>query len=182
MAFYREIYIVIIYIIVIMPTKEKKFIEAKNLNSGFFFVVFDTGLSVYDNNLAYYKFHLDFSEQIKDFDNIIILKHIYEGNIFIFCLIKDKLFIYDDNKSKLFEFEMTSLIDIKLLEYKYYSIIPYNKNSNLNLIIYTIKEQIICWNYNCREYTYRYYNYYIDFNIKFENDNLSLISSKNSFY
>ena len=182
MAFYNEIYIVIIYLIVIMPTNEKKFIEAKNLNSDFFFVVFDTGLYVYDNNLAYCKFHSDFSEQINDFDNIIILKHIYEENIFIFCLIKDKLFIYDDNKSKLFKFEMTSLIDIKLLEYKYYSIIPYNKNSNLNLVIYTIEKEIICRKKNCREYTYRYYNYYINFNIKFENDNLSLISLKNSFY
>ena len=174
MAFSFWFILIIIYLII---TNERKFLEIKRLSSDKYFVIFDTELVVYTNDFTENKSILNFSKIIDSFDSTRIKTYTYNGTIFIFCLIENELFIYDDNKEKIFKFNMNSLISRNLLEYKYYNIIPYNTNNNLNLIIYSIRNQLYYIN------PYRsfacYYNVYIHFNIKYENENLFFIPQKN---
>ena len=92
-------------------------------------------------------------------DNITIIKHVNNENIYIFCLSGSYLYIYDDKTKKIYFNKMTDLVDKENLNYKYYNIIPYNTDNNgLNFIISSIKvERIFQW--------YNLYNIYLDFNI-----------------
>ena len=45
------------------------------------------------------------------------------------------LYIYDKKNNKIVSFPMNELIEKDLIEYKYYNIIPYNRDNKLKLII-----------------------------------------------
>ena len=52
MSSYRLSLIILIYLLSILPKTNSKFIDIKSLNSEKYFVVFDNGLYIYDNNFA----------------------------------------------------------------------------------------------------------------------------------
>ena len=160
-----------IYLISLLPKNETKFIEIKSLNSGKYFVVFDNGLFIYNS---------DFSEsnniksiEINSSERLIIIKHIYQENIYIFCLLNNYLHIYDEKNNKIDSFQIDKLIEKELIDYQYYNIIPYNRDNKLKLIISSLKTEKKkakcflfrwCWND-------KYYNVYKDFN--YQNQNLT---------
>ena len=127
----------ILLLISFLPKYKAKFLEIKSLKSGNYFVVFDYGFFIYDCNFSLIKSLFNFTSKIVDSDNIIITKHINKEIIYIFCLIKDYLYIYYDYMGKIFQYDINYYVeDEELLKYKYYNIIPYNtKEDNLNLII-----------------------------------------------
>ena len=161
--------ILIIFLISLPSTKETKFIEIKSLKSGKYFIVFDTNLFIYDTHLKNENtltgFKMNFSS------NLIIIKHIFQENTYIFCLINDYIYLYDENENNLSSFKMKDLIGSELLDYEYINIIPYNDNNKLKLIISSLKEELKAekcfWFIGCWDYNYYYYNVYkyFEFNI-----------------
>ena len=170
--------LIIIYLISFLPKNEAKFIELESLSSGNYFIVLDSGIFIYNNELKEKKSLRDFerNNKIGTSDIINIRKHIYNENIYIFCRINNYLYIYDEYNNKLTSFIMTYYVDQTLLNYKYYNIIPYNTNDNkLNIIISSIREEVKkewCWE-SIRCKYYYYYNDYIDYNIKLNGDKIS---------
>ena len=163
----------ILLLISFLPKYKAKFLEIKSLKSENYFVVFDNGFFIYDCNFSLIKSLFNFTSKIIDSDNIIITKHINKEIIYIFCLIKDYLYIYNDYMGKIIQHDINSYVEDKeLLKYKYYIFIPYNTiEGNLNLIISSIKEKIERKYYRRRYYDeYYYYNIYLDYNINNEND------------
>ena len=148
-----------IHLISLLPKNEIKFIEIKSLNSGKYFVVFDNGLFIYNS---------DFSEsnnlksiEIDSSERLIIIKHINQENVYIFCLINKYLYIYDEKNNKIVSFQIDKLIEKELIDYQYYNIIPYNRDNKLKLIISSLKTEkkkenffLFCW---CWNYKYYYF-------------------------
>ena len=122
MSSYRLSLIILIYLLSILPKTNSKFIDIKSLNSEKYFVVFDNGLYIYDNNFAQIKP----LESFRTFssNNLFIIKHIYQGNVYIFCLISNYLYIYDETRDKFSSFPINNLIESEHLKYPYYNIIP----------------------------------------------------------
>ena len=124
------------YIILYLPIYNSKFIEIKSLSSGKYLVLFDNKISIYNNNFIENKTLETFSNLIRGTDNIIINKHIYNQDIFIFILIKNYLYIYDDKRENFFSFNVANSVKSNYLKYKYYNLLPYNTNNNkLNIVI-----------------------------------------------
>ena len=150
-----------------------KYMNIKSLKYDKYFLVYDTNIYIWDYNNENPKSILNF-KSIEPADNIIIIKHIYNKNIYIFCLIRDYLHIYVEQKNQIFNFSISQFLEGELLYYKYYNIIPYNtKNNKLNFIVSSLKEEIkeencilLWW---CDEIPY-YYNTYLDYNIYFNNN------------
>ena len=185
MSSYRLSLIILIYLLSILPKTNSKFIDIKSLNSEKYFVVFDNGLYIYDNNFAKIKR----LESFRTFssNNLFIIKHIYQRNVYIICLISNYLYIYDETRDKFSFFQMNDIIEYELLKYSYYNIIPYNNNNNkLNLIISSIKEELKVerceWNkyfIGCKDkYYYVYYNIYKDYNFYYNRYGLTYNSEK----
>ena len=128
-----------IHLISLLPKNETKFIEIKSLNSGKYFVVFDNGLFIYNSDFSEIKAFTPI--EINSSERLIIIKHINQENIYIFCLIKNYLYIYDEKNNKFVPLQMNELIEKKLIDYKYYNIIPYNKDNKLKLIISSLKTE-----------------------------------------
>ena len=185
MSSYRLSLIILIYLLSILPKTNSKFIDIKSLNSEKYFVVFDNGLYIYDNNFAKIKR----LESFRTFssNNLFIIKHIYQRNVYIICLISNYLYIYDETRDKFSFFQMNDIIGYELLKYSYYNIIPYNNNNNkLNLIISSIKEELKverCEWYKyfigCKDKCYYvYYNIYKDYNFYYNRYGLTYNSEK----
>ena len=167
----------IIYLISLLPKNETKFIDIKSLNSENYFVVFDNGLFIYNSDFI--KIKTLMSIEINASERLIIIKHIHinQENIYIFCLINNYLYIYDEKNNKIVSFPMNELIEKDLIEYKYYNIIPYNRDNKLKLIINSLKKEkkrekcfliLFCW-----KDKYYYYNVYKDYDINDKNKNLN---------
>ena len=164
-----------IYLLIVFSLYETKFIEIKALDSGDYLVICDNGIFIYDFTLKNKEKLKIFNQKIDDLDDVIIKKHSYKENIFIFCLIKNYLYICANSNRTLFECDINANFeDFGSYNYNYNDIIPYNSQINiLNLFISSIKES-----------KYRYcskdckYNQYINFNINFSNNKLSLINQK----
>ena len=164
--------ILTLFLLTFLPKSETKFIEIKSISSENYLVVFDTGFFIYDNNLTSIKSLFNFTSSIVDLDNIIITKHIYKTNIYIFCLIQNYIYIYDDSKRKIFNYDIKSLVeDEEFINYKYGNIIPYNtEKDKMNLILSSLKNKQN-WCYKKCHYDY----IYMDYNIKLGEENLDII-------
>ena len=166
--------IIIIFLIFLTFTNEKKFIEIKSLKSGNYFAVFDNGLYSYNSNFAQDKNLIEI--RVNSSSNLIIIKHIHQEDIYIFCLINNYLYIYGENNKKLLSFKMNNLIEDELLKYEYYNIIPYNDGEKMKLIISSLKEELKAgscfWIFGCWDYNYYYYNVYKYYNFNFKNNKL----------
>ena len=156
---------IILFLIILLSKYETKFIDIKSLSFGYF-AIFDDALIIYYSNFTV-QYFLNYKSEIVSWDNITIIRHVYNENIYIFCLIGNYLYIYDDKNEKIVDININEIIDKELLNYRYYKIIPYNTyNNDLNLIITTIKEEKITEKIGRNYYDYLYYyNYYLDFNI-----------------
>ena len=163
--------ILIIFLISLPSTKETKFIEIKSLKSGKYFIVFDTNLFIYNKHLKLENTLTGF--KMNSSSNLIIIKHIFQENTYIFCLINDYIYLYNENENKLLSFKMKDLIGSELLDYEYINIIPYNDNNKLKLIISSLKEELKAekcfWFIGCWDYNYYYYNVYKYFEFNYNN-------------
>ena len=186
MSSYLLSLIILIYLLSILPKTNSKFIDIKSLNSEKYFVVFDNGLYIYDNNFAQIKP----LESFRTFssNNLFIIKHIYQGNVYIFCLISNYLYIYDETRDKFSSFPINNLIESEHLKYPYYNIIPYNNDNKLNLIISSIKEEMKVEKCKWKKYFvgcedifyYVYYNVYKDYNFYYKNENKLIYQLKDT--
>ena len=111
-----------------------KLIDIKKLSLyDSYFVALDTGLYLYDINT--YDCAL-----IYEFDNSKItvstkslnITEFYDGNnAYIFCLVKEHLFIFNEKTNKTFNYIIN-----EITENDYYNIMPYKiENNNINFII-----------------------------------------------
>ena len=123
----------LLYIILYLPLSAAKFIEIKTLSSGKYFIVFLDKFAIYNKDFTQKITYNYKSASIQNTDNIIINKYIFNGNIFIFSLIKKYIYIYNDQNEKFFYQYIHSLINQAYLSYEYYNIIPYNKDGILKL-------------------------------------------------
>ena len=156
----------LLFIFLFLQLYTSKFIDIKNLSSGKYLIVFDDKIKIYDSNFKEkksFKYEGGNTNQNQN-NNIIITKHIYSENIYIFCLIKNYIYLYDDKNEKFYSKKINDLIDYEYLNYEYFNIIPYNTSDNkMGLVLSTIKKNKYERNFG---YYYRYYYYYFDYNIK----------------
>ena len=130
----------LLYIILYLPLSAAKFIEIKTLSSGKYFIAFHDKFAIYNKDFTP-KITFNYqSASIQNTDNIIINKYIFNGNIFIFSLINNYIYVYNDNKEKFFYKNIYYLIDNTYLSYEYYNIIPYNKDGILKLGFISIRK------------------------------------------
>ena len=159
-----------------------KYMNIKSLNNGKCLLVYDTDIYIWDYNNDNLNSLINF-ESINPTDNVIIIKHIFNNNIYIFCLIRDYLYIYIDGKTGISYFRISNFLDNKFLKYKYYNIIPYTNYDKIDFILSSLKEEIkeencIFWVF-CDENHY-YYNSYLDYNIYLDNKNNLKYTKQNS--
>ena len=147
-----------IYFTFLFIQYNSKLIGIEKLSSEKYFIALDSGIYLYNN---------DFTNSIKkihdiNINNINIIKHIYQNNIYIFYLIDNNLFLYIDLEEKFQNF--ISIANSDMIDY--ISIIPYNTNDNkLKIIIFLI--DISKMNY------YFYYKFYdVNFQDTYNNANL----------
>ena len=172
MAFFHST-IIMLYFISFLQESCAKFFEIKSLSSGKYFVIFDNGIFIYDVNFKQLKVLQNFNRILSNSDRIIIKDHIFNEKIYIFGIINNYLYIYDDSK----EIIIMNSIDNKLLNYRYYDILPYNTKENklnfiLKSIIFKSQEQNCGYKQKCT-----YYYYFIilsDYNINYEQNNLKI--------
>ena len=165
---FLKLNIILLYIICFIPGYETKFLDIKSLNSENYFVLLDNGVFICDYNLNFKKTLIFFNQTIRDTEKVIIKKHIHKDEIYIFCLIKEYVFIYFDSLQSLFYISINQLVNSQYLDYKYYNIIPYNtKENNLNFIINSIVHVI------SKGYSF-FYNSYLDYNVNYLEDNLNI--------
>jgi len=169
MAFLHSSIIILLFISFFKEIGSK-FFEIKSLSSGNYFVIFHNGLFIYNYNFEQTKVLQRFYQSISDFDRIIIKDHIFKENIYIFCIINNYLYIYDDSKEKI----RGITIPNQLSNYKYFDIFPYNTNKNeLNFILNSIiifSQQDDCGRFDiCPYYYFIYVN---DYNINYEENEI----------
>ena len=144
-----------------------KYMNIKSLNNGKCLLVYDTGIYIWDYNNENLNTLINF-ESINPTDNVIIIKHIFNNNIYIFCLIRDYLYIYIDGKEGVSNFQLNKFLDNEFLNYKYYNIIPYNiNNEKINFILSSMKDEIKknCYLLIFCKQNHYFYNSYLDYNI-----------------
>ena len=133
--FKKEFYIIIILIKV---TFAGEFIDLKKLYScDSYFVVLDTGLYLYDFNNFECSFIHQFNQieyRIDSNNNIILVELFYTYKAYIFCLVNEFLFIYNEYTYKLLNYSIKEIINFK--DDDYYNIMPYKiENNNIYFII-----------------------------------------------
>ena len=146
----------IFYLVFLLSTYESMLIGIESINSDKYLVILDNGIFLYNHDFTIKK--TIWNKEFNRIKNIDIKKHIYNDNTYIFCIINNNLYFYDDNKNNIKNFD--SLVNDNMINY--FNIIPYNtKDNKLNCI------KILC------DYSY-YYDYYLSFdyyNIDFHNNN-----------
>ena len=114
-----------------------EFIDIKKLstNNGIYFVVLDKGLFLYDfNNLNCSLIHLfNEVEYLGSNDNISLAELNYRSKSYIFCLINEYLFIFNEFTYKVNNYKINEIIPHQGY---YYNIMPYkSENNNISFII-----------------------------------------------
>ena len=154
----------ILYLIYPLPQYNGKTLEIESFGSQKYFVIFDSGISTYNEDFNLIK---NYAITIKCSDKIILRKHIYKENIYIFILINNHLYIYDNNNEIIYNTEINN----NNKKYSIWNIIPYNEDGKLNLVVDLMKE-VSYWD----SYGYNYHQYYYTFNII--NKNLDYLYDK----
>ena len=117
--------------------KEPIFIEIKKISlNDNYFVVLNLGLYIYSSDLFQCSLIESFNSSIyKSNEDKIIIKELKEKNIYyIFCLVNEYLYIFNENNNNSFSYKL----DIIDTFYKniYYDILPYkNDNKKITFII-----------------------------------------------
>ena len=94
-----------------------------------YFVILDSGLYLYDINGLNLVTIYEFKNEYQSSNNKINLTELhYNENAYIFCLINEYLFIYNESSYQIYNFEIER---IKTLSSNYYNLIPYKIENNI---------------------------------------------------
>ena len=151
----RNLIIVELYYI-LKSIKAGEFIDIKKLSScDDFFVILDTGLYLYDFNIdncnLIYKFNNN-EIKSKEINNINITELYNEKNAYIFCLVNEYLFIFDEYTYQLFNCTINEINDFND---GYYNLMPYKIENN-------ISNFIIAFNNETNKLYFYFYNFDIN--------------------
>ena len=173
----RYIYYIIISINIIL-CEEFEFIDIKKLSiDNSYFVVLDTGLYLYDltnenENEDNCTLIHEFSEDEYRISNNIMVTEIYYGyKAYIFCLVNEYLFIFNEYTYKLIKYKIKEIKEI----------INFNNNYYCNIIPYKIENNIISFiiviNNNSSNLIFYYYNF--NFNEGINNPKVIIFNDMN---
>ena len=114
-----------------------------------YFIILDSGLYLYDFNTLDYISIYEFSNELGEANNIINITELYSWNkAYIFCLINEYLFIYNEYTYKIMNYRINEIVPFN--DY-YYNIMPYKiENNNISFIIAFNKDinKLIFYFYN----------------------------------
>ena len=171
LIFNYHILVYIIFFIQIYKTNGEfslKYPFSLYLSNGNIFVIHETGITIYDHLFSTkVEEVINFSKEEKlKINDISRITTVFEDE-YLFCIIKDKIFIFNDKGNLLINND-TSILE-KNVEPKYYS-----------LIVVKIEEFLFKYyiNYKFNEYLYEYY---FQFNIT-SNENIFFYYSRNSYF
>ena len=124
----------------------------KQLPLGEYLVILNNGIYKYNNDFSKKVLLYEFRKNVqldKCIEKITLSEYEYNNYLYIFCLIKDCLYLFNYNKTN------TTIVNINL-QGEYYSLIPYKNNNLVNSVNY-----FICYftqGYN-ENYYFHYHNY-----------------------
>lgn len=145
-----EIYCILI---LIKDSLTGKFIDMKKLFiHDSYLVILDTGLYLYNFTDGYCSLIHQFNElEYKGTNNIMIEELYYGHKAYIFCLINEYLFIFNEYTYKLFNYTINEIVSFNQ---NYYNIMP-NKIENNNISF------IIAFNKDSENLVFYFYNFNI---------------------
>ena len=138
----RNVIIVeIIYLLILIKAiYSESFIDMKKLShNDYYFVILDTGLYLYDSTIENCSLIYQFNNEELNKENIeknkINITELYNvQKAYIFCLINEYLFIFNEYNYKLLNYSINEIATFKNGEY--YNLMPYNiENNNISFII-----------------------------------------------
>ena len=169
--FHNQLVTYIIYLLItficfinfVTEVNGAKFQKIKKLSSsGDYFVILDNGLFIYNSNftenLTIYSFNdIQKISNNEDSINVIISELKNNDDIYIICLVKKYLYLYDDSNKKIYNYYLSDLSSKS--DYcqsgVIYNLMPYNiQNNQLYFIISLINEQ-----FAANKIIFLYYNY-----------------------
>ena len=118
-----------------------KFIDIKKLCLyDIYFVVLDTGLYLYDfNNLDFALIHEFNGNEYKSNNMINITELNYRHRAFIFCLVNEYLFLFNEYTYKVLKYKINEIEPFKSY---YYNIMPYQlENNNISFLVALNKDE-----------------------------------------
>ena len=136
----RNVVIEFYYILILIKVSfAGEFIDLKKLSSSnSYFIILDTGLYIYDfNNILdcclIHQFNIN--EYREDTNNSILLSELnYIYKAYIFCLVNENLFIYNEYTNKLLNYNIKEIVNF--YDDDYYNIMPYKlEDNNISFII-----------------------------------------------
>ena len=167
---YHEIFLFVLFTIFIsIKSLGNGFLKMKVLSSGEFFVIFENKINIYNPNftncLTIFSFNNSgINPTLSDLDNISISDYNQiENKIYILCLIKTYLFIYDYTNNNMTYAQLEELLNYnkdRNNEDHFYNFIPYKikNNNNINFTISFIYDNKIF---------FLYYSFDLLLNIKY---------------
>ena len=139
--------------------------KVKELPSGDLFIIMDNGIYISNNNISkiakIYEFNTEETIKRNSDNNKTVLSEFKDDNhLYILGLVKEYLYLYDYNKAKLSQYNLTSE-----LNGNFYDLIPYKiENNSLYYIIVFSKEiKEKCKNTKFDTYALQFMSYKIDF-------------------
>ena len=136
----------------IKPIFSENFINLKKLSSyDSYLVILDTGLYLYDLNISTCALIHEFTDiefRPSSKNNINLTELYYGHKAYIFCLVNENLFIFNEYTYTLFNY---TLNEINSFTDKYYNLMPYKiENNNISFIISLNKDttNLIFYFYN----------------------------------
>ena len=137
---FKSSHIIIIYLyyifISINEAFSQTFIDMKKLSiRDNYFVVLDSGLYLYNFNTLNCSLIHEFNNiEYKNSDNNILINELYYSyKAYIFCLVNEYLFIFNEKTFTLLNYKIN---EISLFTNNFYNILPYNiQNNNISFII-----------------------------------------------
>ena len=141
MLIFNEIKLRNYFICIILSLKlvlSDLFVDIKKLNLyDSYFVVLNSGLYLYNFNTMDCSIILEFNSTVyKSSDNKINLTELYDDqNSFIFCLVNEYLFIFNEKNNETYSYKIDDITDIMNIG-GYYNLMPYKyENNNISFII-----------------------------------------------
>ena len=146
----RNLYIIFIYCILISIKSiiTEEFIDIKKLSScDDYFVVLDTGLYLYDFNTNNCSILYQFNNsvyRINTNNNINLTELYYRYRAYIFCLVNEYLFIFNEYTNQLFNYKINEINNF----INYYNILPYKMENNITSFIIVSNVDTMCLNFD----------------------------------
>ena len=172
-----DLFVILIHLIYISCDYQiyrinEKFAKVLNISHNEYFIILNNGIYIYDNNFQEKSKIFEFKgEQIvedeKDNEKTAISDLKENINYYILCLVKNYLYLYDNNTKNVTQFNLNE----KINGY-YYNLIPYKLvNNTLEFIIayisissYRLNIFHYAFNFSSEIYNLTLKNYYIDNN------------------